>query len=509
MSVIHADAHALRASRRVLRERADRPRASDVAYRAYVTVLVGVIVLIPFGRAVVLTMAASLATDGVPPAAVAAGGSLLCLGLFLAGAVCGPAFVSMPYLNAVVDSSIDRRLTLRRAQLRGQIIVMVSVAAVAALAVMAASSVTVVGAVAAPVAAAALGSIAGSLWLAGQLRPPWWVTLIISVWLVAAAGAGFVPAVSDLATWVAPGGWAAQVGAGTVGAGMPQSALSVSTLLALGLLIVTAAVGWLVAGSWRRRLRRDELARQARRWSVVAALSLSADVSSATRVLATPAHGGRHWNWTIGRTAASTIVRRDVAGLLRAPARTATAAVACVGLGALVGWAAGGVFAVLAAVLLYFAVGGWATGLRTAASSVGAATFYGLADRERLLLHTIVPGVASLAFCAAGAALTGGVGGAIWAAALALFVVLLQGFASLRGALPSYLLTPIPSPVGDLAIVNVLVWMADAVLLTAVFGGIGTYLVASIPAAAALALIGGVVIAAFWAGARLRHRTRG
>jgi hypothetical protein len=51
--------------------------------------------------------------------------------------------------------------------------------------------------------------------------------------------------------------------------------------------------------------------------------------------------------------------------------------------------------------------------------------------------------------------------------------------------------------------------MADAVLLTAVFGGIGTYLVASIPAAAALALIGGVVIAAFWAGARLRHRTRG
>lgn len=190
--------------------------------------------------------------------------------------------------------------------------------------------------------------------------------------------------------------------------------------------------------------------------------------------------------------------------LVTVVARTATAAIACLCFGALAGWVVGSTAAVPVVVLLYLSVGGWATGLRTAASAVGSAVLYGLADRERLLLHAIVPAVASIVFCAVGAALTSGALAAVWVAAVAVFTVLLQAFSSLRGPLPLELLTPIASPVGDLSVVNVLVWMGDAVLLAVVFGGSGTYLLTASPATAATALIGGVVIVVFWADARLR-----
>ncbi|WP_417562374.1 hypothetical protein [Microbacterium sp.] len=498
-----ADRQALRAARRLLRERTDRPRAADVAYRAYVTVLVAAVVGVPLGRAAVLAMEPALSIGAVPASAVAAGASLVCLGLFLVGATFGPVIVSAPYLTAVADGPIDRRLTLRRAQLRAHIVVISVVTVLAALGVIAAAPASAGGVIMMLVAACALGSVAGSLWLAGQLRPPWWMRVLIAAWCVGTAAAGLIPAVSGLALWAGPWGWAARVWTR-----MPQTAVSASALTAIVLLLAAAAGGWIIAGSWRRRLRRDDLARQTARWNTVAALSVSAEVSSAARVLAAPPHGGRQWTWTTGHTAASAIMRRDAAGLLRAPGRTATALVTSLACGALVGWAVGGGFAYPAAALLYLAIGAWATGLRTAASSVGAAALYGTSDRARLVLHAIVPGVASIIFCAVGAAVTAGAGAAVWTAFLAVFAVLLQGFSSLRGPLPLDLLTPIPSPVGDLSIVNVLVWMSDALLLVVVFGGSGTYLLTASPAASATALIAGAVIVVFWADARLSRRTR-
>ena len=52
-----------------------------------------------------------------------------------------------------------------------------------------------------------------------------------------------------------------------------------------------------------------------------------------------------------------------------------------------------------------------------------------------------------------------------WWALVAVFITLLRVFDSLRGPLPIGLLLPVPTPVGDVSILNVIAWQADALIL--------------------------------------------
>lgn len=82
--------------------------------------------------------------------------------------------------------------------------------------------------------------------------------------------------------------------------------------------------------------------------------------------------------------------------------------------------------------------------------------------------------------------------------------VALRLLGALKGPLPQRLLAPIPSPVGDLAGMNILLWALDAPIWSAVIGGLcgavaGTWSFAPILVACfALSLLG------LWAVARLR-----
>ena len=58
-------------------------------------------------------------------------------------------------------------------------------------------------------------------------------------------------------------------------------------------------------------------------------------------------------------------------------------------------------------------------------------------------------------------------------AVVLLLVVLIRAYDSAKGPLPVLLLTPVPSPFGDLSSLNVSLWQADALLIAVVVGALG------------------------------------
>ena len=58
-----------------------------------------------------------------------------------------------------------------------------------------------------------------------------------------------------------------------------------------------------------------------------------------------------------------------------------------------------------------------------------------------------------------------------WAVALVAFLVIMQAFSSFKGMLPLELLTPVPTPMGDLPFLSVAFWLADAVTVELVTAG--------------------------------------
>ena len=84
-----------------------------------------------------------------------------------------------------------------------------------------------------------------------------------------------------------------------------------------------------------------------------------------------------------------------------------------------------------------------------------------------------------------------------WWALVAVFITLLRVFDSLRGPLPIGLLLPVPTPVGDVSILNVIAWQADALILL-LAGAAGLTVLAQqsgATAAAWLVVACGVVVA--------------
>lgn len=60
---------------------------------------------------------------------------------------------------------------------------------------------------------------------------------------------------------------------------------------------------------------------------------------------------------------------------------------------------------------------------------------------------------------------------AIWWVLLSVFTVTVRVYDSEKGPLPILLLMSIVTPVGDLSVLNVPLWQADAVLLALILGG--------------------------------------
>ncbi len=81
---------------------------------------------------------------------------------------------------------------------------------------------------------------------------------------------------------------------------------------------------------------------------------------------------------------------------------------------------------------------------------------------------------------------------------LLLLAVAVRAYDSAKGPLPLLLLTPVPSPLGDLSSVTVSIWEADALIITTVAGAAAVAMAGASPVrllAAAGALAGVLILA--------------
>lgn len=500
-----SDRAALRAVRAVLRGRAGQPSSSDRAYALYLAVMLTIIVVAPFVRAVVLQLAGSPPLEPASVDLLLAAVPALLAGAALAGAHTGPAHARLPEVDLVLSSGLPRPLVLRRAMAR---VALVSVLLLLAVVGVSLGGDATRGALRLPSGLAPLAGAAGTgllmaaAMLLGQLGRG-------TRWTVAVLGAAAGALLGSRALGSLPVGWAA-------------SAAGLSWwLLALGL--ASAAVAYAASARVPREVLRD----QSLRWSAVSALALTGDLRMATERLGAPVRIGRAWHGTARRWLARTpgptalVLRRDALGIARTPGRSLAALAGVLAAGAVL--ASGVVPAALplqaamagAVVLLlsYASIGPWCRGLQAASGTLGGLPLMPQPPSALVLRHALLPGVLAVlsasSGCAAVSALRGadagqvllaGIGGAI-AGALALGLRLVG---ALKGPLPNRLLAPVPTPLGDMSGANVLLWSLDGVCWAALIGAaLAAILVVSAPAAG----IGAAVAAALLAlGAAVRLR---
>ncbi|WP_120337252.1 hypothetical protein [Cryobacterium soli] len=507
---------ALAQGRAVLSTRGGPRSADEVGYSVYLGVLTVLVVAVPLLRALVLGAAdaESLAVLVSPeaPSGLAAGAVGLAGLALLVGPIRGPVLPSPFAVEFLVGSALARRVTLLRPFL-------VSAVVLAGLAVLAASVVSaalMVGGLlpAGPDALAGagltvLGCAASAVslcvaWLAGQSLPRRW-TMPLGAAFVAAGAVGVSPLRPGLAPANIPGG---------------------SVPVVLGTLVLALLCLPLIP-RLLDRLRAADLMRQARRWQSIGTLLQTGDVAGAAGVLRTPPARGRHDRIALSGPLPVAVVQRDLGAARRFPVRMLAGSLAI----AVAGWLQAGVWAappggawppaVAAALAAYLGVGVWCDGLRSAAENAGPSSIYGRSGLTMIGCHAIVPALALLVLGTVGIAAAGVTAPADaalpdsalpwsalpwltppalavpWWALVAVFITLLRVFDSLRGPLPIGLLLPVPTPVGDVSILNVIAWQADALILL-LAGAAGLTVLAQqsgATAAAWLVVACGVVVA--------------
>lgn len=504
------DRQILAQSRSVTASRAGLPTASDAVYTVYVAVLIVAIVAVPVVRSIVLGLASPdiLATIVAPDSyrGVGAIAAVLAACAVLIGRTRGPV-VPSPFLTEfLAGSHLARSDTLRRSFL-----ISVTVLALAAVTV----SGIVVGArflggptAAIPAALVVLGSIAYSgvlavLWLIGQSCPRRTTIPLAIVILGSAIAVGIGVDIVMLAT---PWGWLAllwkSLGPAAPVPWWPVIALALSPL------------AFLAAPALLNNLRSPELMAQARRWQSIGTLVQTGDIAGASGALRTPPTRGRHYRISFTGPLPIAILQRDIGSARRFPARIAFGSLALVAAGWLnaqtasatdgLDWAVA-----LAGVLLgYLAAGVWCDGLRNANENVGPSSLYGRSALTMIGSHALLPGLACLLLGSIGAiaAVTGGapIGVLPWWMLVSVFIVLVRILDCAKGPMPIGLLLPIVTPVGDVSILNVIAWQADALIIVLTTAGGLSVLSSTAGPEAALWLTAGIGIVAALAGRRIR-----
>ncbi len=447
MSAAGEDRRALRRVRAVLRAHRDRPSGGDLAYAFYMGVLLAVIIAAPIVRAFVLWLSETLPPPGSGlPSAALSGFALVALTLPFVGRYLGPLRVSLPELDLLLTSALPRRGVLGGRAVRGFFSAAVAGIALASL----------------PLAARAVR---------GELSPEMLLALL--------------------------GGGAA--------AGL-------------------AAMGLLLAGQLSRGLRWQTLRDQAQRLDAVSTLAMTGDFHSAAGRLGEPVTTGRDWRWRPSRPGLGLIVSRDLLGIARTPLRSLAALLGTAAAAAMLGVAGvvvppgeagaspavAGVVGAVSLFTAYLSVGPWCRGLRAAGQSVGAAPLLPYGASALLTRHLVAPAFiaasASGICCAVAAAAAGGaappalLGGAL----LGLVSVALRLLGSLKGPLPQRLLAPVPTPAGDMAGVNIVLWNLDGPIWAMLIGAGLAALGAVSPLWAILVAFASIAGLVLWSATRLR-----
>ena len=466
---------------------------SDTVYLIYVSALVTALIAAPAVVAIVRGLAQPqvVAALSSPGSARIVGmiAALLAAGALLLGRTRGPV-VPSPFLTEfLVGSDLPRSATVLRPFLASGAVLACSVVAAVGLVVAA----RVVGGAAASVSAVLVvlgclgfsGLLAG-LWLVGQSLPRRFTV-----------GLAFVVTVTGATVTVdgtlpfTPWGWIALLwqGLGEPTVWWPALALALSSLALLG---VPALLG---------NLRADEMMAQSRRWQSISALVQTGDVAGASGALRDPPTRGRRRRMPLTGPLLVAIVQRDLIAAGRFPVRIALGSLALVGAGWLtavtstmpegIAW----ITALAGVSLAYLGVGVWCDGLRNAADNATPGSLYGRSALSMIGSHAVVPVLAAITFGSLGA--MGDNNNVAWWMLLAAFIVLVRVLDCAKGPMPIGLLLPIPTPVGDVSILNAIAWQADALLIVLIVaGGLTVQVGAAGPGAAGLEATG--LGAALW-----------
>jgi len=521
----------------MLRARRERADGSEVSYRVYLAIMLAVIVVFPLLRAVAIALVPVLPAPSQAPG-IAAILSLLTALCVLAGAHTGPARATLPAIDLLHTTPLPRAHLLAGGAWRAFGLaagIGLLLAAIVGAARLLGGELSARAALGLAAAGTGIGALAAALMLIGQAGRGA---------RSAVAGALAVLAALQLAPQFAPQfalQFAPQLAPGS--ASDPESGCGYgldpwsgfARLLAGGswsgavpalvaAAIVAACAPWLLG-----RTRRETLRDQALRWEAVSIAAVTGDPRTALARLGAPVRMFRGIRLRVSRSLTRAIVRRDLFGALRAPGRSLAGLAGLVAAGAATAWVAvgtgggaavedgsrlwiagvGGALALLAA---FLATAPLARGL--SAAGAGATGLLPAAPGALILRHLLVPGVVAL--LAMGVSAAGvlaasvpaeGVPGVLIAlgeaAALAVAALLLRALAALKGTLPLRLLAPVPTPLGDMSGLNVLIWTLDGAITAALCGALvaGAWAVGAVPGAIVSALV--LAGLAFWVRGRL------
>lgn len=389
--------------------------------------------------------------------------------MVLLGAVRGPALIAPFFTATLAASGIRRRDVLWRPLARALLVPALGIVIVTSL--IAATLVTdgaATGAGAAwfVVAGVGTGLLLGAAWLGGELLGTMHRRLLAGVLLVAAALCTALPH--------APG----------LGGAYPvtETRPKIWALLLLGAGVIATAAGF----SQLDRLRGSVLREQSQRWASTTTIVTTGDVAGAAGMLQLPPSAGRRLPAIGSRPLVLLYARRDVVTWLRSPERLVAgvvvallAAAALAGSTLLTGPLAWGAV-VLGSAALWGAGGTLVDGIRHGVHTLGAPTLFGQSAAVQVLLHSVAPALllsvlatlgGATTMLAAGEGLTA-VEMVILPAALAPVMIVGRARDAAKGPMPLGLITPMPTPQGDMAVIPMLAWQSDAILLAVLSGAV-------------------------------------
>lgn len=453
---------------------AQRSRArtrGDLLYLLYVVamgaVVLGLPALLSAGRALARgDVLALLLSAGAPPTAIALS-LAVAAGLVGLGAVRGPALLPPFFTATLAGGPLPRGRVLRRPFARALLLPLLAAAlpAVLVAATLMAADRTGPGTAALlTLAGVGLGLLWGGAWSAGELLRPTPRRLLILLVGLGAAIAAAPPLMADRE--LARGMWSQSVAPsdGQVAAW----AVGLVAAGAAGVALCTALLG---------RLRGTELAAQATRWEAATTSATATDLAGAAGAFRALPAAGRRLRAIGGGPTVLLYARRDAVAWLRTPDRCAGGALAvllgAVALGGapLLPGPAAWTALLLGALALRTGAGAFVDGIRHGVHTLGAPPLLGQRAGTQLLLHAAAPGLLLVTLGALGGTLVAVVGGGaasgpvMLPVAVAATVLAARAWEAAKGTMPLALATPIPTPQGDLSVLVMLAWQADAVVV--------------------------------------------
>lgn len=473
--------HRLWTTARAYRSRASARRPADLAYAVYIAVLLTAATVFPLIRALVLQLSSEPVAAALvgPEAGRVVAGTLAVAGLAAVAVsrVVGPVALTPFFVLVRTATDMPRSASLAAPLART---VGALGGAMAAASAVALSAAVLAGhlpwsAVVLPILTMALsGVVLATLWLAAAGLDTRGVRRLMLIALLAA-----VAALPPAPWWLSPWGWAGQA--------WPSSDIAA---VATGLVALAAALCLVATPALLRRLPVARLEQDASQWHAFRAGVTAGDLSGAAAGWRARPSVGRHWPIVSGSRPVLRQWRVDLGAAARTPERQllgfVTATVGAVLMIVAAGSPAGWVIGAGGAVLCYLGLGVWCDGLRHAAAAGGPLPLFGHSDLALQALHLWAPasmavlctGVAALVCLTFGFAV-GAAAGVTWialVALVALVLVLLRWYDSSKPPLPLSLLTPAPSPAGDLSSLVVAAYQVDGVMMAAVLGALSVAL---------------------------------